>query len=1155
MLLPEGYLNRISRDFKDNTRPCIRCDSNDHGLADCTKKYDDCWKDTPRDFGDDKAKVKRLEKHLKTIPGLRAKRDIDGVRLTKDEQDKINKEKEYDEELEALRKKHQDPDLEGKRLEAEERLKRLKDGTDANPTPKAPIDPPTSAIENLGLDTADHSPSVSSRARKSNTANPPKTRTLIDTQNLGQVSTQEKKIPQMQSPNIDSAGIPNPKFQVNCLHEATKEETIEVLTNYLEVTKVPDQFHVYSFKFWRTNPPNSDITYNKRNEIIRAYEALKNHAAIHALVGGILWATDYKNLYAQSALPNTGDFGSQISTQPFPFIELNGTLVNIRATLTFTGILSNINTTLRNANVQHRTEAITALNAIIAQHVRSLRPSRDVTGPPTVTQVGANKFFRNEAFVEMRDVNATMPMGLRAVRGYYTSIRPGRSGLLLNVNKTTSAFLSPITVSDFLRQVRNEALAEKMLKGKTVRIKYVRQNTQEGANRGLDLNREEAREKVVQNFGYAAEIQKFYPTSGPGKTVYDYLTTDARVAPHDLPNNAFDRKCINVGKEVNHIETANVNVRDQCMREQSTGGAIWIPACLLEIIPNQKLSVQLDGASQLPALVPHSVHLPNPNVTYIWNEACLRLLGVDDPRGFWSHGSFSIQPRLVTLFAKKLRLPSLSFSNKAPQTPSDDRASWNLQHVTFRSQGFNTLKLNAFALRNSVTGKPLSDVLKMLREQAAAHGLKSGDGVAQTQNANQSLSAGLDAAYNALTRQDCLFVILNKDPHYMDNYAEIKRAADIRHGRHTLCALTNKVRHANPQFLSNLCLKIAMKKEVASHYLDATTLAREFGNVDVRNSTLILGADVTHPGASSKVGYPSVACVVGSVDNKFMNYPGSMRLQAGTQELINDNNMVSMVEERIRAWRAKNNDRAPKSILFYRDGISESQFDECNRTEVEAVRKAYKKICGDQALNLTFVIVGKRHHTRFYAMKKGDTYQCRDSSFRGPNPPRVLNGNLKAGLLVENVVTTPGQTNFYLQSHIAIKGTARSAHYTVLTDGMNLGPRLPKLTLMLCYTFPRATTGVSYVAPAYIADRLCERGRVYLRRWANNRDDRPHWQPISSRRPDGTARTKQEIVAIKTSMANELARSPVWNTNIIEMGPAQWLNPWHRNLDGTMFWM
>ncbi|KAF1972573.1 hypothetical protein BU23DRAFT_569087 [Bimuria novae-zelandiae CBS 107.79] len=181
-----------------------------------------------------------------------------------------------------------------------------------------------------------------------------------------------------------------------------------------------------------------------------------------------------------------------------------------------------------------------------------------------------------------------------------------------------------------------------------------------------------------------------------------------------------------------------------------------------------------------------------------------------------------------------------------------------------------------------------------------------------------------------------------------------------------------------------------------------------------------MGADVFHPGIRSRERSPSIACALGSRDANFMRYRGSMRLQAGRQEKIED--MQSIATELLEAWR-QSNGQLQEDILFYRDGQSE-------------------------------------------------------------------NGNLEPGLLVDKVVTNRLPYNIFLQSHQAIQGTARSTHYHVLEDEMDLGTTesptkktnlLTELTHFLCFAFSRATKGVSYVAPAYMADRFREHGNVYLR--------------------------------------------------------------------------
>ncbi|KAI4624032.1 hypothetical protein J4E80_003845 [Alternaria sp. BMP 0032] len=222
----------------------------------------------------------------------------------------------------------------------------------------------------------------------------------------------------------------------------------------------------------------------------------------------------------------------------------------------------------------------------------------------------------------------------------------------------------------------------------------------------------------------------------------------------------------------------------------------------------------------------------------------------------------------------------------------------------------------------------------------------------------------------------------------------------------------------------------------------------------------------------------------------------------------------------------------------------------------------YEQAGGDATkLSLTFVIVGKRHHTRFYATKESQTRKCTVNLGGGQKEYGVINGNLMPGLLVDDVVTNPGNYNFFLQSHCAIKGTARSAHYHVLQDDMNLGSAsLPDLTMQLCSAFSRATHSVSYVAPAYMADRLCERGRAYLRIWASNHDQGELFELPQQANGKKAKLTKEQLMNLKHGFALKLARDKtVWGEHYHDdpnddSKPLR-LNPWHPNLDQGMFWM
>ncbi|KAI8710486.1 Piwi domain-containing protein [Fusarium sp. LHS14.1] len=162
--------------------------------------------------------------------------------------------------------------------------------------------------------------------------------------------------------------------------------------------------------------------------------------------------------------------------------------------------------------------------------------------------------------------------------------------------------------------------------------------------------------------------------------------------------------------------------------------------------------------------------------------------------------------------------------------------------------------------------------------------------------------------------------------------------------------------------------------------------------------------------------------------------------------------------------------------VVYRDGVSEGQYDKVVNEELPPLRKACTEVypASDQKMGLphfTIVVVGKRHHTRFYPTKETNA----DRS-----------GNPKPGTIVDRGVTEA--------PHAAIQGTARPGHYVVVLDEIfraryaktlppgfnNVADVLEDLTQSLCYVYGRMTKAVSLCTPAYYADIVCERARCYL---------------------------------------------------------------------------
>uniref|UniRef100_A0A7N0V8L2 Piwi domain-containing protein n=1 Tax=Kalanchoe fedtschenkoi TaxID=63787 RepID=A0A7N0V8L2_KALFE len=136
---------------------------------------------------------------------------------------------------------------------------------------------------------------------------------------------------------------------------------------------------------------------------------------------------------------------------------------------------------------------------------------------------------------------------------------------------------------------------------------------------------------------------------------------------------------------------------------------------------------------------------------------------------------------------------------------------------------------------------------------------------------------------------------------------------------------------------------------------------------------------------------------------------------------------------------------------------------------MDAIRKACASLEEGYLPPVTFVVVQKRHHTRFFPFEHGN----RNTTDRS--------GNILPGTVVDQKICHPMEFDFYLNSHAGIQGTSRPVHYHVLYDENNFSAdEIQSLTNNLCYTYARCTKSVSVVPPAYYAHLLAFRARYYV---------------------------------------------------------------------------
>ena len=139
---------------------------------------------------------------------------------------------------------------------------------------------------------------------------------------------------------------------------------------------------------------------------------------------------------------------------------------------------------------------------------------------------------------------------------------------------------------------------------------------------------------------------------------------------------------------------------------------------------------------------------------------------------------------------------------------------------------------------------------------------------------NTGSRTAVDSALEAAAKGTnfALLILRNKSA---ESYAHFKDLCDRKWGFHSLCVTQTALNGSGRgQLMGNLMLKMNLKTGGSNHCVADGKMK------EIMPNTLVLGADVTHPGKGSITGCPSIAAIVGSVDGLGGRFLGSMRLQS-----------------------------------------------------------------------------------------------------------------------------------------------------------------------------------------------------------------------------------------------------------------------------------
>jgi eukaryotic translation initiation factor 2C len=417
---------------------------------------------------------------------------------------------------------------------------------------------------------------------------------------------------------------------------------------------------------------------------------------------------------------------------------------------------------------------------------------------------------------------------------------------------------------------------------------------------------------------------------------------------------------------------------------------------------------------------------------------------------------FEVEQNLITVPGRILPTSKVYYGNKELQARE---GSWNLMNVKVSKPGsigrwacvvlnYDEQRGNALAPEGQqiqqMEALGVEGLLKALERHLGAYGVCMVQRLGTQQcriprpspneQSRNAIDTKLDEIFNKASLNggiELLFIVLKENDKWL--YSRIKYYGDIKYGVHTICSVGQKLQRPKGQdmYLGNLALKFNIKGGGVVH------TQRNMYPLDGKNTCMLAGIDVTHPSPGSAEGSPSIAGVVASVDELLSQWPGSLRSQRGREEMVQG--FTEMILERLELWR-KVNRNLPNKIIIFRDGVSEGQYNLVLDQELPPIQEAFKKLYGNSTKwpkvrrrnphthtkknanhsQVTIIIVGERHHTRFYPTDNKHMDQ--------------RSGNPMSETVVDRGVTPHYLWDFFLQAHKGLQGTARPAHYVVIKD-------------------------------------------------------------------------------------------------------------------------
>ncbi|KAM7497011.1 hypothetical protein LguiA_021425 [Lonicera macranthoides] len=660
---------------------------------------------------------------------------------------------------------------------------------------------------------------------------------------------------------------------------------------------------------------------------------------------------------------------------------------------------------LRGQESENSQEALRVLDIILRQHAAK-------QGCLLVRQ----SFFHNDPR-NFTDVGG----GVLGCRGFHSSFRTTQGGLSLNIDVSTTMIIQPGPVVDFLIANQNVkdpfsidwAKAKRTLKN--LRVKISTTNTEYKITGLSERPCKEQTFSLKQKSGRDddGEVQEI--------TVYDYYVNNRHI---ELRYSA-DLPCINVGKP-----------------KRPT----FFPLELCSLVSLQRYTKSLTNL-QRASLVEKSRQKPQERMKVL--SDALKINNYEAEPLLRSCG-ISIGTNFTQVEGRVLNAPKLKAGNGEEFFARNGRWNFNNKKLV------DPTKIERWAVVNF---SARCDTRGLIRDLIKCGGMKGihidapfdvfeenpanrrAPPLVRVEKMFEDIQSKLPGAPQFL-----LCILPERKNSLL--YGPWKRKNLSEYGIVTQCIAPTRV---NDQYLTNVLLKINAKLGG----LNSMLVMEHTPSIPLVSKvpTIILGMDVSH-GSPGQSDVPSIAAVVSSRQWPLISrYRASVRTQSPKVEMIDslfkktsDTEDDGIIRELLVDFYTSSGKRKPDQIIIFRDGVSESQFNQVLNIELDQIIEACKFLDEKWCPKFVVIIAQKNHHTKFFQTNSPD--------------------NVPPGTVIDNKICHPRNNDFYLCAQAGMIGTTRPTHYHVLLDEVGFSADdLQDLVHSLSYVYQRSTTAISVVAP------------------------------------------------------------------------------------------